>query len=256
MTITVYLLSVMIIVCILLAYVLYNIYNEPIREGLETRIKREDGKLVKRRKKKVTIIEGAGDPLGDAIKESIRNTKKTFEQAGEGLKKSTQIFDEVSKGFKRIGNFFKVIGDIFNYIPKLFNYLSSYLRKVFDNITKAFKYIPAVFIWLGSYLTGGLRFIINFPKCFGWYSLDVLGKTLYSPLKFLFWLFNLQYIENMLWGYAENIDCICKKYTGYHLIHFSDNIIDQCYVFCPDEFPKFPDLDWAFNPPTLNIGSF
>jgi hypothetical protein len=228
-------------------------YNSPIQEGLETRIKREDGKIVKRRKKSKQIREGLRDPIGDAIKKSIDNTKKTFEQAGKSLKKSFEIFDEVIKGFKRIGNFFKSIGDIFSYIPRLFSYLAAYIKRVFENITQAFLYIPAVFTWLGSYINCGMKFITNLNKCFGWYSLDALGNILYSPFRFLFWLFSLEYIENMLWGYVENLDCMVKKYTDYHLIHYSDSIQDRCYSCCPDEFPQFPRLDWGFYPPTLRL---
>jgi hypothetical protein len=248
---------IIIIIFTLVGFSIYNIYFQPVQEGLETRIRREDGKLVKRRKKKL-IREGLDDPftkLGRAIKDSFNKTKETFNRAGESLKKSFQIFEEVKKGFQRMSNFFRSVGDIFKYIPRLFKYLGSYIVKVFDNVAEAFKYTPRVFIWLGSYITGGLRFVTNLNKCFGWYSLDVFGQILYSPIKFLFWLFSLQYIEDMLWGYAENIDCMVKKYTGYHLIHYSDSIQDRCYSFCPDEFPRFPDLDWRFNPPTLKVDS-
>ena len=214
------------IICILVGFSIYKSYFQQVQEGLETRIKREDGKLVKRRKKK-PVQEGLFNPF-DGINELIN-------------------------GFKRMINFFKTIGRLFEWIGKLFRYLFSFIRRIFDNFAEAFKYIPRVFLWLGSYLTGGLRFITNLNKCFGWYFLDVLGQTLYSPIKFLFWLFSLQYIDTMLWDYAESIDCVVKKYTGYHLIHYSDTIQGRCYSFCPDEFPRFPNLDWRFDPPTLNM---
>lgn len=242
---------IIILICVLLGFSLFAMYSEPVKEGLETRILREDGKLVKRRKKKV-IREGLKDPIGDAIKESIRRTRDTFERAGESLKKSFQIFDEVGKGFKRMIGFFKMIGKVFEWIGEFFRYLFNFIVRVFNNIGEAFKYIPRVFTWLGSYLTGGIRFITNLNKCFGWYGLDIIGQILYAPYKFLFWLFSLEYIEKMLWGYAESIDCMVRKYTGFHLIHYSDAIQDRCYSFCPDEFPRFPDLDWGFNPPTLS----
>jgi hypothetical protein len=245
---------IILVICILVGFSIYNLCFQSIQEGLETRIKREDGKLVKRRKKPA-MREGLADPIGNAIRSSIENTKRTFDRAGENLNKTFAVFDEVTKGFKRMVNFFKVIGRVFEWIGDLFRYLFWYIGHIFDNFSKAFNYIPRVFQWLGSYLTGGLKFITNLNKCFGWYSLDVLGQTLYSPIKFLFWLFSLQYIEDMLWGYAESIDCMVKKYTGYHLIHYSDSIQDRCYSFCPDEFPRFPDLNWKFNPPTLKVDS-
>lgn len=242
---------IIIIICILVGFSQYSFYAQSFQEGLETRIMREDGKLVKRRKKKI-IREGLKDPVGDAIRKSIENTKRTFERAGENLKKTFQIFDEMGKGFKRMIGFFKMIGRVFEWIGYLFKYLFNFIVRVFDNLGKVFKYIPAIFKWIGSYLEGGIRYLSNLNKCFGWYSLDAVGHILYAPIKFLFWLFSLQYIENMLWGYAESIDCMVKKYTGYNLIHYSNEIQDRCYSFCPDPFPRFPDLDWSFNPPTLS----
>jgi hypothetical protein len=245
---------IIIIICILVGFSLYAIYTEPVKEGLETRIMREDGKLVKRRKNKI-IREGINlDPLnvGGKIRESIENTKRALERAGENLKKSFQIFDEVGKGFKRMIGFFKMIGKVFEWIGVFFRYLFKFIVRVFDNLRKVFEYVPAIFKWIGSYLEGGIRYLSNLNKCFGWYSLDAVGHILYAPIKFLFWLFSLQYIENMLWGYAETFDCMVKKYTGYHLIHYSDEIQNRCYSFCPDPFPRFPDLDWTFNPPTLS----
>jgi hypothetical protein len=245
---------IIIIICILVGFSLYAIYTEPVKEGLETRIMREDGKLVKRRKKK-PILEGINmDPLnvGGQIRESIENTKNAFKKAGQALEQGFKIFDEMAKGFKRMIAFFKMIGRVFVWIGEFFRYLFEFIVRIFKNIGEAFLYIPKVFIWLGSYLTGAVRFIKNLNKCFGWYSLDVLGQILYSPYKFLFWLFSLQYIEKMLWGYAESIDCMFHKYTKYHLIHYSDSIQDRCYSWCPDEFPRFPPLDWRFNPPTFS----
>jgi hypothetical protein len=214
-----------IITCILVGFSIFKLYLQPVKEGLEDLIKREDGKLVKRRKK--IVIEGLSGPFS--------------------------FLGDIAKIFKKIGKAFSTIGQIFGYVPKLFTYLSKYIGKVCNNLTQAFQYIPRVFIWLGSYITGGLRFITNLNKCFGWYFLDTLGKTIYLPIKFLFWLFSLTSIEDMVWDFAESFDCIAKKYTGYHLIHYSDSIQDRCYSFCPDEFPKFPKLDWKFNPPTLRL---
>ena len=85
---------IIIIIFTLIGFSIYNIYFQPVQEGLETRIRREDGKLVKRRKKKL-IREGLDDPftkIGRAIKDSFNKTKETFNRAGESLKKSFQIF--------------------------------------------------------------------------------------------------------------------------------------------------------------------
>jgi hypothetical protein len=247
---------IIIIIFTLIGFLIYNIYFQPVQEGLETRIRREDGKLVKRRKKKSTKESFGLSDIGDffdQIKDAFDKIPEMFKKLGENLKKTFEIFNVVKDIFNKITNFFRTIGDVFNYIPNLFRYLGSFIKRILDNIVEAFLYIPRVFVWLGSYITGGLRFITNLNKCFGWYSLDVFGQILYSPIKFLVWLFKLESIENMLWEYAENIDCAVKKATGYHLIHFSDSIQDRCYSFCPDEFPEFPRLNWRFDPPTLSI---
>lgn len=214
------------ILLILMGYLIYESNNKPIQEGLETRIRRKDGKIVKRRKKK-PMREGLFNPF-------------------KGI-------NELINGFKRMINFFKLVGRIFGYVGELFRYLFKYIQRVMNNIAEAFKYIPRVFVWLGSYIAGGMKFITNLNKCFGWYGLDAFGQTLYLPVKFIFWIFGLQEIEKMLWKIVEDIDCMAKKITGYHLTHYPDSIQDRCYSFCPDEFPEFPKMDWSFNPPSLSI---
>jgi hypothetical protein len=225
---------IIIIICSLLGFLIYNSYFQPVQEGLETRIKREDGKLIKRRKKK-----------------SAHNQIEA-KYIREGISGPFSFLDDIANTFKKFANFFSMVGNVFKWAGDLCRYLVWYVGHIFDNIAQAFMYIPEVFLWLGSYITGGLRFITNLNKCFGWYFLDMMGQTLYLPVKFLFWVANMKSIEDMIWEYAEDIDCIVKKYTGYHLIHYSDSIQDRCYSFCPDEFPKFPNLDWKFNPPSLN----
>jgi len=226
---------IIIIICSLMGIAIYKLSFQPIiHEGLETRIKREDGKLVKRRKKKSTYSQDES--------KYIR----------EGISGPFACLDDIAQFFKRISNVFSVVGRVFSWVGDLCRYLVWYVGHIFDNISEAFKYIPRIFLWLASYITGGLRFITNLNKCFGWYFLDMFGHVLYSPIKFLFWLFSLTDIEDMIWKYAEEIDCYVKNTTNFHLIHYSDSIQDRCYSFCPDEFPQFPDLDWRFNPPSLN----
>ena len=247
-----------IIVLIISILIVVQLYIYPIKEGLETRIIREDGKVIKRKKRKTQrkIREGIDwDPLrvGEKTKQLGNKAKSDFDQLTATFNKVTDTFNEVTNGFNRMFDFFKKIGNIFNFIPTFFKYLASFIVRVFNNISTAFNYIPRVFLWLGSYLNGAMKFVINFPKCFKWYSLETLGHILYAPLKFLFWLFSLQSTEDMLWGIAEDFDCTVKKYTGYNLIHYSNDIQQQCYTFCPEDFPKFPNLDWSFNPPTIDI---
>lgn len=235
---------IIIIICVLLGFSIYKVYFQSVQEGLENRTKKEgferaDGKKVKRRKKQFIL------PENKVIREGLWNP----------LNAIMGPIKEIINGFKRMIGFFKLIGRLFGYIGDLFKYLFRFITRIFTNIGKAFQYIPQVFLWLGSYITGAMKFILNLNKCFGWYSLDVFGQIAYAPLKFLFWLFSLQELDKMLWEFAESLDCMVKRSTGYHLIHYPDTIQDRCYSFCPDDFPPFPNLDWSFNPPTLSMST-
>jgi hypothetical protein len=222
------------LVCSLVGFSIYKLYLQPVQEGLETRIKREDGKLVKRRKRKSKYDLDEG--------KYIR----------EGISGPFSFLNGLIDAFKKLANVFTVVGKVFGWVGDVCKYLVWYISHIFENIAQAFLYIPRVFLWLGSYITGGLRFITNLNKCFGWYFLDMIGQVLYLPVKYLFWLSSMQSIEDMMWKYAEEIDCYVKKLTKYHIIHYPDSIQDRCYSFCPDEFPRFPSLDWSFNPPSLS----
>ena len=207
------------IICIMSGFLIYETYFQSTKEGLENRIKRQDGKIIKRRKK---------------------NKRKNKEPVREGL---FNPFSEIINGFKRMIGFVNMLVGIGNYLRDLFRYLFDYINRIVDNVKQSFMFVPSVFVWLASVISGGLKFIINLPKCYMWYFLEAFGQLLYLPIRTLFWMFNLQSIETMAWEFAEKIDCMAKKFTGYHLIHYSNDIQDRCYSFCPDEFPKFPGLE-------------
>ena len=252
-----------IIFCILFIVFVYYLWHFQIKEGLEnqgnakeTHIKREDGKVVKRKKNKTVerFKESINwDPLnvGGKVKKAGDDMKQGIEQVGrdakDGLNKIKETFDKVRETFDKMKEGFNMIGDFFKKIGNVFKEVGNFFSRVFNNIKLSFEYLKDIFEWIGSYLTCGVKFITNLNKCFGWYSLDTVGQILYSPIKFISWLFSLEYIENMLWEYIELLDCWVKKITGYHLVHYSDEINSKCYACCPKPFPRFPDLDWGFN---------
>jgi hypothetical protein len=228
-------------------------YYFPTKEGLETRtsgkrIRRKDGKKVKRKKK---IIREPN--IFDDINNGLNSLKELPGKIADGFNKVGEIFNKITDGFNQMIDFFKKVGEIFNFIPRFFKYLGEFMMKVLNNILQCFLFIPTLFLWIGEYIKGGIKFITNLPKCFKWYALEVFGNIIYSPFKFIFWVFDIRDIENMIWNYAEDFDCAFKKLTGYHIIHYPRDIQLQCYTFCPPDFTKFPDLDWSFNPPTISI---
>jgi hypothetical protein len=256
-------------------------YNYPIKEGFETdeadetdetdetdevveiekpretRIVR-NGKIIKRKKKisRKPIQEGIDfslDAITKPIKDVIDKVSEAVRKITDTFKKVSEVYSKLTDFFNKVTDFFNKLRRIFNFIPVFFKYLSKFIIRSFDNISTAFKYIPSVFVWLGQYLEGGIRLVGNFSKCFKWYSLEALGHILYTPFKFAFWLFDLQSTENEIWDLIEEFDCMIKKATDFHIIHYSDDIQERCYAFCPPDFPSFPDLDWSFNPPTIDI---
>ena len=92
----------------------------------------------------------------------------------------------------------------------------------------------------------GIKFLLNFPNCYGWYFLESIGKFLYIPIMFMFWYFELEKLEDQMWYYIEELDCMFHDFTGYHLIHYSDDITDRCYKCCTDDFPILPDMDFSW----------
>ena len=202
-------------VVIILSLIGLQYYMHPVQEGLETDILTEDGVVVRRKKK--VVQEGLKDPL-------------------EGIKKTI-----------------KKIENIFKFIPNFFKYLFNYFISIQNNIKKVFIYVGDVFKWLGLYLAAGMKFIVNFPDCFKWYSLEIVGNILYTPIKCVVWLFEMKNTEKNIWKNLEKMDCTVKKFIGFNIIHYSPSIQMKCYTFCPPDFPRFPKMDWRFNPPTLKL---
>ena len=68
-----------------------------------------------------------------------------------------------------------------------------------------------------------------------WYMLEILGKILYTPIRFLVWMISkmgapeVKQMEKDVWNYLEEIDKMTYSSAGIHIIHYSDEIIDNCY---------------------------
>jgi hypothetical protein len=123
---------------------------------------------------------------------------------------------------KKIGDFFKKIGDFFKKIGKFFVFIGDVFKSIF------------------SYIICGFLMIIKIPQCLKWYSLDILGKTLYSPFAFSFFIFGLTSIEKMLWNIIYDIDCMCYSMTGFNFVSFPNSVIKECYSCKIYPIPKFP----------------
>jgi hypothetical protein len=101
-----------------------------------------------------------------------------------------------------------------------------------------------VYDFFTKYLPSGwncmTKMVRNFPGCIPWYFLDVLGKILYAPFGFLFWLFCLQDSERSIWEIIYEIDCEFKDMSGFSLVHFPDYVMQDCYTCNLEPVPKAP----------------
>ena len=78
-------------------------------------------------------------------------------------------------------------------------------------------------------IDNGIKLLANFPSCFPWYSLQILGNIVYAPFAFFFWLFGLESIENSIWSFLDQIDSAFYEATNFHIFHYSDAIQSKCY---------------------------
>lgn len=191
-----------------------------------------------------------------------------------------------------IGQFNTVLTQIGNLLNKLrFIQIVAFIIAIGKCLFKAFDAIVKVSIWIGYFVvwlfypwppglfdfntqrevTSGflpwlVRFIIctsykimNFPKCFLWYTLDTAGWIFYLPFRFLFWLIDsildigLVKLEHDGWCFLDDLDYFIHgpkdnyfmyQYedqnvptpdpeslnTGYHIIHFPDTVMEKCYA--------------------------
>lgn len=148
---------------------------------------------------------------------NMAKKKNSIKKPKDPLKEIGNFFKKIGNGFKKLEGFFKAIGAFFGFIGK-------------------------VFISIFSYIICGFKMIIMLPLCFKWYSLDILGKTLYSPIGFLFFALGLKNIEKMIWGIIQDIDCFVLSIFGGNLTTVWEGATKQCYSCKIKPIPKFPKI--------------
>lgn len=134
--------------------------------------------------------------------------------------------------------------------------------------------------WLIRYIIVIAYKVTTFPKCFLWYFLDTAGWIIYLPFRFIFWLIDwllsvgLVSAEHKSWDFLDqidyfvhgkphdnyfmyqykpsddNVDSDGKPLTngkdpntmglGFHIIHFPDSVMFQCYSINPFSLMNFP----------------
>ncbi len=130
-------------------------------------------------------------------------------------------------------------------------------------------YIVEVFIWLFAIPTKKskkkgfiyclFKMFSNFNSCFFYFFLDIVGYVLYLPFSIMFYLFRsgietyysdckkedyppIYNIEKDMWAAIYWLDCQIYDLLGFHVFHYSDEILDRCYGCSAGPFPPFPNL--------------
>ena len=117
-------------------------------------------------------------------------------------------------------------------------------------------YFYKVGMWFVKATLCGFTFLFSFNVCFIWYALDIIGKIIYSFIWLWFcglwdgiiglstgqWDILQKGYWNPLMQVIDAIDCYIYDLTGFHVFHFSKNVIEKCYKCEMPDFPPFPDL--------------
>ena len=128
---------------------------------------------------------------------------------------------------------------------------------IFKKVFLVFAFFGSVFTWCFKNITCGLEMFMNFRQCFFWYLLEIIGQTLYLPIRFLVWILGIQTWEKFTWDKIQAADCAFFDLTGIHVIHYSEDVLKRCYKCNPGPFPKWNiDLKVDLNPFSLFSGLF
>ena len=229
---------------ILITSIIQNLLkkNEKIQEGLNKPSDDQIGKIMKAEIMKILY------KIGDDIKKGLaplidfgnllaHTFEYTLPEIGKSLK---YAFDDIGNGikleFKNLGIGLKNgFEDIVEYI-KLFKYVFSYIDDVFK------KYI-------GSRINCGIQKIGKLRSCFIFYFMDMIGHILYYVFVFMpVWIIKL--VTN---GFIDlqpsvdlgqnMVDCIDDFFygaTGFHIVHYPQSVLDECYLCKLKDMPEFP----------------
>lgn len=100
-----------------------------------------------------------------------------------------------------------------------------------------------------SYWNCVSKSISNFKTCIIFYFLEILGQLFYLPFRIVFWIFCLDDIERYIWGLLEEADQYVMGISGWHIIHWPDSVIQDCYSCSIDAPPSIPSAPtWKTEP--------
>jgi hypothetical protein len=146
-------------------------------------------------------------------------------------------FGKIIKMIKAVGAFFGMIVSIIEWLFKF-----------------SFVWVPLFFICLAQYAICAIQMVFNIPNCFLWYSLQIAGKIIYLPFSLTFFFldlifsamkipFSIEKTVDKVWWFLDDIDhFLYDNGSGFHFLHYPDEIIKRCYSCNTGKYPKLPKL--------------
>ena len=136
-------------------------------------------------------------------------------------------------------NIGKTIKNIFK------NLLKSIIMPIVKPIIRFGLFVKNLFVWIGAWVVCSFNKILRLPECFLWYFLDFLGFIIYLPFRMLFAFIDyfifpgFNDIVYSIWCFLYSIDDASYKSSGFHFMHYPDEILDTCYRCGAGPFPKY-----------------
>jgi len=116
----------------------------------------------------------------------------------------------------------------------------------------AVQWLPFFIVWLLQFAICAFQKLLNIPNCFLWYGMEIAGKMFYLPFRLTFAVldfifavmgigFSIQDIVNRIWWFVDDIDhAMYDGGSGFHILHYPDEVNTRCYKCTIGPFPKLP----------------
>lgn len=113
-------------------------------------------------------------------------------------------------------------------------------KKIINRILKP---ILAPVIAIETFVKCTIKMIVNFPQCFIYYLLEIIGNVLYLPIMLIVWAFGMREIEISMWKMVRDFDNLVNSVAGFYLFKYSNSILNKCYR-CKNKKAKSTDTSW------------
>lgn len=110
-------------------------------------------------------------------------------------------------------------------------------------ITRLLKPLLKPIFAIETFVKCTIKMIVNFPRCFIYYFLEIVGFVLYLPIMLIVWAFGAREIEISMWKMVYDFDNLVNSVAGFHLFKYSNSILNKCYR-CKNKKAKTTDTSW------------